>query len=1025
MRDFVHLHLHTEYSLGDSIVKMDTLMDKVKNLGMDTVAITDHGTLGGVHKFWSSAKRHEIKPIIGCEIYVNGEGKKRNHLTVLAKNKNGYFSIVKSLNSMAKYGDKFLKDEDVFEMEDVVILSGCMSGKIPSLILAGEISKARDTAKSYFERFGEDFYIELMRTGLREQKDLNAVLLEIAKELKIKVVATNDVHFINKEDALSHGLFVSMGRNMRWDSAFAYGSDEYYVKSPDEMRLLFNDLPSAIENTVEISSKCIDYDLKPNLDLPTLSKDDCKTMREKIDIKDLDNQKLERKEKELKLIESKRFCTYFLTVSNIVHIAEKLRILIGPGRGSSVSSLVSYLMGITSVDPLKYGLLFERFLNESRNGDPDIDIDVEDDKRNELISAISQNYGVDHLAQVGAYGTLGTKAVIRSVGKSLGLSDRIIEDIAWRVSEYGTISEALAKNQELKKISQSVELKNFIDYSMKLEGLVHHKTIHAAGIVLSKEDINDTIPLTFDGQRWITEFDMESLADLEVTKIDILGLKTLTNIKETIGNIVLREDLMKMPIDDPRIYDILKKGNTVGIFQLESASATSLTKKLAPENFNDVVALLSLNRPGPMYSGIADEYIRRHHGGASMKDEFGLDDILKDTYGMMIYQEQIMKISTDVAGFSGGKADIFRKSISKKDPILMDELKSDFVKGCVANGYTESKALRLFETISNFASYGFNKSHSVAYAYITIWTAYLKVTKPAEFLASLMNSNISEPAKLLMYEKELNRLSIKLLPPDINESKTLFYADGKAVRIGFAAIKGVGMNLGRVIEEERNKGKFENFQDFVSRTRKKISTKALEPLILSGTFDSTDPNRKYLMDNLEMIVDLASGGLKAIQQQLFENGTKATLSPSENYPDYGLNEKIKLQRQYLEIGLNLAHSDGFTRVIEKGYGKVSFQIFENEGKFLATDGENEVEFSYSAPLKEGETYEGEFTYKNGSMILLKLTKSPQKTYIYIKDPTEIQRYLSRIVEMQGYSVVFRFGDLSITLEDKTLKEEEQ
>jgi DNA polymerase-3 subunit alpha len=1023
MEDFVHLHLHTEYSLGDSIVRMDALMDEIKNLGMSTVAITDHGTLGGVHKFWSSAKQHEIKPIIGCEIYVNGEEKKRSHLTVIAKNKNGYLSIVKALNSMAKSGKKFLEDKDVFEMKDVVVLSGCLSGKIPRFILSGEISKARNIAQSYLERFGEDFYIEIMRTGLKEQKDLNMDLLDLAKELKIKVVATNDIHFIKKADALSHGLFVSMGRNMRWDGTFAYGSDEYYLKSPDEMKLLFDDLPPAIENTLEISSKCTDYDLKPDLNLPLLSEDDCKTIRNTINLEKLDDQKLTRVKKELKLIESKRFCTYFLTVSNIIRIAEKLGILIGPGRGSSVSSLVSYLLGITSIDPLKYDLLFERFLNESRTGDPDIDIDVEDDQRGTLISALSQNYGVDHIAQVGAYGTLGSRAVVRSAGKSLGLSDRVIEDIAWRVSGYGTISEALSKNQELKKISQSVELRNLMDYSVKLEGLVHHKTTHAAGIIISKEEINDTIPLTFDGQRWITEFDMESLADLEVTKIDLLGLKTLTNIKDTLGS-VTREDLMRIPVEDPRIYDILKKGNTVGIFQLESTSATSLTKKLSPENFNDVIALLSLNRPGPMYSGVADEYVRRRHGGSVMKDEFGLDSILKDTYGMMIYQEQIMKIANDVAGFSGEKADMFRKSISKKDPVLMEDLKSDFVKGCVANGYAESKALRLFETISNFASYGFNKSHSVAYAYITVWTSYLKATKPSEFISSLMNSNISEPAKLLMYEKELNKLSIKLLPPDINESKTFFYSDAKTVRIGFAAIKGVGTYLGHIIEEERAKERFENFQDFVSRTRKKINVKALESLILSGTFDSTDPNRKYLMDNLEMIVDLASGGLKIIQQQLFENGSKATLPSLENYPDYDLNEKIKLQRQYLEIGLNLSHSDGFARVIESGFGKVSFQIFENEGKIFATDGENEVAFSYSEPLKEGETYEGEFTYKNGSMILSKLIKSSETTYIYIKDPTEMQEYMQRIVEMKGHHIVFKFEDLSLTLDDKTLKEEE-
>lgn len=1024
MNAFVHLHLHTEYSLGDSIVRIDPLMEAVKNANMSAVAITDHGTMGGVHKFWSSAKRNGIKPIIGCEIYLAGENKKRNHLTIIAKDKAGYLSIVKTLNSMYRSGRRALDEKDVFEMENVVVMSGCIGGKIPSLILSGELSKAREMVQSYHERFGDDFYIELMDTGLKAQKDVNEVLMNFSHEMKIKIVATNDVHFLNKSDALSHGLFVSMARNMRWDEKFAYGSDEYYLKSSEEMGMVFEKLPEAIDNTLEIASKCSDYDLRPNLSLPYLSEDDCTVIKNRIAPEKLDVIKKARFEKEMKLIASKGFCRYFLTVANIVKSADELGILIGPGRGSSVSSLVAYLLGITSVDPIKYDLLFERFLNESRKGDPDIDIDVEDDRRDALISALSEKYGVDHLAQVGAYGTLGSRAVVRSVGKALGTSDRIIEDLAWRVSGYNSISEALVKNQDFKRMAQSTELRNMVGYSEKLEGIVHHKTTHAAGIVLSDEIMTDMIPMTFDGERWITEFDMDTLAELEVTKIDLLGLKTLTNIKDTMGKETTREKLMQIPIDDVRVYDLLKRGKTVGIFQLESASAISLTKKFGPENFDDIVALLSLERPGPLYSGMADEYVRRRHGGSIMKDDFGLDEVLKDTYGMIVYQEQIMKIAAAIAGFSGERADFFRKAVSKKDSELMEALKIEFIKGCVSNGYAEAKASRLFEMISRFASYGFNKSHSVAYAYITAWTAYLKVENPSNFMASLMNSNISESAKLLIYEKELNDLSIKLLPPDINESNTLFCSDGKNIRTGLAAIKGVGTGLGQMIEEERSKGKFDNFQDFVSRMKKKVNLKTLEALILSGTFDSTDLNRKYLMDNLDLLIDVANGGLKIIQQQLFGSEKGMALPSPEGYVDYDMSEKMKLQKRYIEMGTFQTHSDGFAKVMENGSGKVSFKIFENDGKLFATDGENEVPFSYSKPLSEDETYEGEFVYKGGNVLLSKITGSSDKNYVYIKDPSEIDRYLPMISDMKGHSVIFKFGDLSIVLDDKILKGEE-
>ncbi|MGC8611759.1 MAG: DNA polymerase III subunit alpha [Mesoaciditoga sp.] len=1017
MDKFVHLHLHTEYSAGDSIVRINELMDEAKALGMDALAITDHGTMGGVHKFWSAAREHGIKPIIGCELYVKDD-KTRTHLTVLAKNKNGYLSLVKAVNLANSRG---LEDRDIFELKDVIVLSGCMSGKIPRLILGNEIEKAREVARAYKERFGEDFYIELMRTGLKEQIALNETLVDIAKSLNIKTVATNDVHFLKKEDALTHGLFVSMNRNMKWDGNVAYGSDHYYLKSAGEMRKLFEDLPQSVENTNEISEKCEEYDLFVDIKLPFSSDRDCETLKEKIG--NVSDDRKKRLDRELKLIESKNFCRYFLTVSEIIDYAQKAGILIGPGRGSSVSSLVAYLLGITTIDPLKHDLIFERFLNESRTEDPDIDIDVEDNARDDLILGLAQKYGTNNLAQVGSYGTLGSKAVIRFTGKSLGVNERVIEDLAWRVSGYDSIGKAIVENQEFRRISKSDEVKALVSYALKLEGLIHHKTIHAAGIVLSDGDLTNLIPMTFDGKRWITEFDMESLADLGITKIDLLGLKTLTNIKETLGGKAKREDLMNIPIDDERIYEILKSGNTSGIFQLESASASALTKKLAPENFNDIIALLSLNRPGPIYSGIADEYIRRRHGGAVMKDEFGLDKILGETYGMIIYQEQIMKIAMEIANFSESQADLFRKAISKKDPAIMRDLKEKFVNGAISKGYSENMALKLFDSISNFASYGFNKSHSVAYAYITAWTAYLKATMPANFMVSLMNSNISDPAKLSIYKKELERLHVKVLPPDINESRALFYSEGKNVRTGFAAIKGIGINLGRMIEEERMRGKFENFLDFLSRMKKKVNSKSLEILILSGAFDSTDPNRKYLIDNMEGLIDLSEGGLKMIQQQLFGSEERKALPPIENYPDYSPSEKIKLQRQYVDLLFDL-EGDDFEKVMERGHGRVAFQIFERDGLIFATDGKNELPFSYERPLREGEMYEGEFVVKNGNVILSRLISSSNETYIYLKDPSEIDSYISRISDMKDHRLIFKISNFYIILEDKTFKEEE-
>ena len=1028
MTDFVHLHLHTEYSLTDSILRIDPLMESVKEMGMNAVAVTDHGTIAGVEKFHSAAVKRGIKPIIGCEVYMSGTGteRKRYHLTVLAKKRNGYFSIVKALNSLAKEKKKGFTDEEILSLEDVVVLSGCIGGKIPSLILKGNISGAKKLIEIYKSRFNDDFYLELMDTALPKQKELNEILVELSKEYKVKLVATNDVHFLRREDAKAHGLFVSIGRNMRWDGNFAYGSDQYYLKTPQEMEHLFGHVESALENTLEIAQKCEEYGIEPNLELPKVSDDDRLTLRKMIGFETLQGVYKARAETELKLIESKDFSRYFLVVSDIVKTAEKLGIIVGPGRGSSVSSLIAYLIGITTIDPLKYDLLFERFLNESRVGDPDIDIDVEDTERSRLIDGIMKKYGRDRVVQVGAYGTLGAKAVVRAVGKALNLNERVINDLAWRVSGYDSVKVAIAQNPSLERISRDPTIRETLNYSQILEGLIHHRTVHAAGILLSNTPITEKLPLIFNDGTWVTEFDMESLAALGVIKIDILGLRTLTNIKETLGKAASREEMNKLPVDDPKIYELLKRGETLGVFQLESASATALTKKMSPRYFKDIVALLSLNRPGPMYSGMADEYVKRMHGLSVSNDDLGLNELLKETYGMIVYQEQIMKIATQLAGFSPSRADLFRKAISKKKNDLMMELEEEFIHGCLNNGYKREKAKKLFDLINSFASYGFNKSHSVAYAYITAWTAYLKATKPAQYLVSLMNSNISNPAKLSIYANEAKRLGLELFPPDVNKSVALFKTENNGIRVGLSAIKGVGLSFAKDIEEERKNMKYESIQDFLNRLNKRHPSKRLvEILILSGALDSICSNRKYAIDNLEKIWDMAEGGLKALQQQLFGEEKKSELPPLEGYPDYELDERLRLQKQYLSITIVERSETGFSKVMENGRGKAEFYIFESGKATLATDGKIEVEILSPLLLPEGGPYEAEFIYDDDTMKLDKLLKTPTSCFVYAKDGNEIEKIASKLVNAKGKKVIIKSNGFSMVIEDKMLKEEEK
>ncbi|MFA7271976.1 MAG: DNA polymerase III subunit alpha [Candidatus Omnitrophota bacterium] len=895
--DFVHLHLHTQFSLLDGACRIPEILNLAKQYKMDSLAITDHGNMFGAIDFYLEAQKAGIKPIIGCEAYI-ASGSRLNkesrgideaayHLILLARDETGYQNLMKlvSIGYLEGFYYRPRIDKEILAQysKGLIGLSACLKGEIPDLILQKRFNDALKLSDTYLNIFEKNnFYLELQENSLPEQKIVNAGLIKIGKELGIPLAATNDVHYLTRGMASAHEALLCIQTQTTLDdpNRMRFQTDEFYFKSPEEMKSLFKEIPEAIANTCEIASRCnLELDFN-KVHLPKYVAPAGKTkedfLRElcerglKERFEKVTPQISERLEHELKIIKDMGFVSYFLIVWDFIHYAKSKDIPVGPGRGSAAGSLVSYLLGITDLDPLKYGLLFERFLNPARLGLPDIDIDFCYERRQEVIDYVTKKYGQENVAQIITFGTMQARAVVRDVGRVMGMSYADVDRIAKMIPPEldMTLKKALESEPELNNLYKNdAEVTKLINTGVSLEGLNRHASVHAAGVVIADKPLREYSPLfkTSDDQI-TTGFSMGILEKIGLLKVDFLGLRTLTVvdqavkiIKETQGKSI---NIHKLPLDDPQTYKLLGSAQTMGVFQVESSGMRDLLKKLEPERFEDLIALLALYRPGPIGSGMLNDFIKRKHKLIPIKYEHPkLEEVLKETYGIMVYQEQIMQIASLLAGFSLAQADILRKAMGKKIPEVMEKQRSNFLHGCVKNGIKESTAAKTFDLIEYFSGYGFNKSHSTAYALISYRTAYLKANYPVEFMTALLTSERDNTDKIVEYVNEAERMGLVVLPPDINESGALFkVVDNKTIRFGMLAIKNVGHGAVESIIEVRNKsGKFNSLEDLCqSIDLRLVNRKVLESLIKCGALDTFKLARAKMFASLDIILESAS-----------------------------------------------------------------------------------------------------------------------------------------------------------------------
>jgi len=890
---FYHLHCHSEYSLLDGLPKIDDILDWCQKLGMDAVAITDHGALYGAIEFYKKAKQKGIKPIIGAELYLAFESMhqkrpgiddKRYHIVLLVKDEKGYENLVKLITKSHLEGFYYKPriDEELLakHSQGLICLSACLQGKIPQLILAKKFKEAEKTALKYQEIFGkENFYLELQHhPNIREQKFVNERIIEISKKLKIPLVATNDCHYLRPEDAEAQDILmlINTGADPNDPERLTMKADDFSMRPPERMIKDFKDVPEAIENTEKIVRSC-NFEFKlgelkmPKFECPEGKNPDeylkelCYLGIEKRYGKKPQKEVLKRIEYELEIIKNAGFSSYFLIVQDIINWARSRRIVVGPGRGSVGGSLVAYVLGITNVDPLKYNLLFERFLNPERVSPPDIDIDFTDRRRNEVIEYVAQKYGRDRVAQIITFGRMAARAVVRDVGRALGYSYSFCDKIAKLIPQGLTLDEALARVIELRNLYQTDEkVQKLIDFARKLEGGARHVSTHACGVVISTKPLDTICPLQHpsqDDEAIVTQYEMRSLEELGLLKMDFLGLENLTLIEETLKKIWAIHkkeiDIQNLPLNDKKTFKLFQNGQTIGVFQFESEGMRKWLRKLKPNCFEDLVAMIALYRPGPMQ--FIESFIKRKYGKEKIKYLHPkLESILKETYGIPIYQEQIMKIAQELAGFTLGEADLLRKAIGKKIKSLLDKLKDKLIEGMEKNGISKNVAEKIWHWILPFGSYGFNKSHSVAYAIIAYQTAYLKAHFPVEFMASLLSTKKADVERIGFLIEECKRMGIEVLPPDINESFREFsVVPGKnQIRFGLLSIKNVGHNtVEAIIKERKENGKFNSLTDFLSRIDPKdLNKKTLESMIKAGVFDKFG-ERKQLLFNLERLLE--------------------------------------------------------------------------------------------------------------------------------------------------------------------------
>jgi len=932
--EFVHLHLHSQYSLLDGAIRFDEVFDLAKKYRMDTVALTDHGNMFGAIEFYQMAIKHGIKPIAGCEIYVapgsrferktaaeGGEG--AFHLTLLVKNRTGYFNLIK-LISLAHIEGFYYKprvDKELLSKyhEGLICLSGCLKGEVALLAGRGEMKRAIQAAEEYRTIFDDRrFFIELMKNGVENQALVNERLLEISRELFIPVVATNDCHYLHREDAQAHEvlLCIQTGKTLSDRERMRFSSDEFYFRSPQEMMELFRDTPEAIAHTMEIAEACnleLKFDEKhiPRITVPSGESPDSHLERlareglEKRLLPDRDSENFEerasryrgRLEEELKIIKSMGYPGYFLIVADFIHYAKQKGIPVGPGRGSVAGSLVAYALHITDMDPLEYGLIFERFLNPGRRSSmPDVDVDFCMEGRDEVIRYVMDKYGKENVAQIITFGKMQARAVLRDVGRVMGIPYAEVDRIAKLIPGALNISleEALEKEPQLKEmIQRDSKVASLFKIARSLEGLTRHASTHAAGVVISNRPLMDYLPL-YRGQdgEVVTQYAMKEVEAIGLVKFDFLGLKTLTMVNHAIELIKRNQgisiDLSKIPLDDPDVFASLGAGSNLGIFQLESSGMRDLLTKLKPEGFKDIIALVALYRPGPLDSGMVEEFVKRKHGRVAITYEVpALEGILRDTYGVIVYQEQVMHIASSLASFTLEDADNLRRAMAKKDTSEMEKQKEKFFEGTKKNRISPRKAEKIFDQMETFGRYGFNKSHSAAYALIAYQTAYLKTRYPIEFMAALLTSEVQNTDKIMKYIAECREMSIPILPPDINESHRDFTVVGHQVRFGLAAVKNVGdAAIEVILKEKEEKGRFQSLDDFCRRVDlRKVNRRVIESLIKCGAFDFSKAHRSQMLSVLDEVLERSQGAQRKMDTTQMSMWEISSGEREEAYPD--------------------------------------------------------------------------------------------------------------------------------------------
>ncbi len=926
MSSFIHLHNHTHYSLLDGACRIEDMIELAIQFKMPALAITDHGNMFGAIEFFKKAKKAGIKPIIGVEAYIAPESRfekstqkgRENayHIVLLAKNQEGYRNLLKLVSAGYLEGFYYKPriDKELLRKhhEGLIALTACLHGEVPHRMVKSGMDAARKSALEYKEIFGEDFYLEIQDHGIPEEAIVREGMKELSEELNIPLVATNDIHYLKKEHADAHDILLCLQTGKDYDdpNRMRYSTKELYFKSPQEMEELFGDYPGAIENTLEIAEKC-------NLEIPfgTLhlpvyqipAEETVSTLDDYLEklaweglqkrYEEITPEIKQRFEHEISVIKQMGFSGYFLIVRDFTSYARQNGIPVGPGRGSAAGSLVSYALGITNIDPLRYNLIFERFLNPERVTMPDIDIDFCYERREEVIQYVRQKYGEKNVTQIITFGTMAARAVIRDVGRVLKMRYNDVDKIAKMIPPNTKLAEAIKTVPELKELVENTDeeiYKKLFDYALVLEGLSRHASTHAAGVVIAPEDLTNFVPLYKSKEGDVTtQYDMKWIEEIGLLKMDFLGLRTLTVIDDTLKLLKRRGielDLDKLPLDDPETYALFSRGETVGVFQFESSGMREYLRKLKPNRIEDLIAMNALYRPGPMEN--IDDFILRKQGAKKIEYPHPmLEPVLSETYGIIVYQEQVMQIASRLAGFSLGGADILRRAMGKKKDELMQEQREKFLSGAAQNGIPEKLAEEVFELIRKFARYGFNKSHAAGYSVVAYQTAYLKAHYPAEFMAASLTSEMGDTSRVMILMDECKRMGINILPPDVNESFANFTVVNGDIRFGLGAIKNVGLGaIKSIIRARKKHGRFKTIFDLVQHLDLRlVNKKVLESLVQAGAMDSLEGHRAQLFASVELAINYAQRTQtehQSGQRSIFDLGQS---TPKNNgngrYPD--------------------------------------------------------------------------------------------------------------------------------------------